>query len=177
MLLSNEYGKLINDSSLLIVTGKHVAKVYELKERKVFEHPVIDIPDPWLTDKDGTRRRAGNGTIWGTASEYQQHDNNVRVEFFHLLERELKKLLDEQDFISINIFSPPDMIKDVRASLPKPAQKKVDIEYVGNFVKLSPDELAKKMRHKTAQQMNKAEKLNTETEKILDRKKTRNESK
>ncbi len=178
MQISKTSGSLVRDNSLIIVTGTHLAKVYRIKDGKVSKQPTLSIMDPILTDKEGTRRREGRGTIWGTASDYEQHDNNVKVAFLNALKKELKNVLSEEDVTSINIFSPTSTIKDVKAALPKAAQKKIDVEYTGNFTKSSPTDLANKLRKKTTNQMREAvDHLRPSASKILKRKKTRNNTK
>ena len=97
MQISKKYGSLLRESALMIVTGKHVAMVYEIKDGRVDKEPAIRIDKPWLTDMEGLRRRKGRGTIWGTPSNYEQHNDNTDVAFFKILKKELKDALQKQD--------------------------------------------------------------------------------
>jgi hypothetical protein len=178
MQISNNLEDLKKENALLIITSVHVARVHQLKKGKVSKKPTIDIQRPQLTDREGTRRRPGKGTVWGTASDYQQHDNNVRVEFLNNLKKELKEILQAQPQIeALYIFSPSSIIKEIREIVPKTHQKKIALEYTGNFIKFTAEELLEKVEAKKDSERKRKEKLKPATAKILNRKKQKNNKK
>ncbi len=178
MRISNNLKELREEKALMIVTGNQVAKVYQLKNGKVTQKPTVFIQSPWLTDHEGVRRREGRGTIWGTASDYEQKDDNVKIEFIHALKKELKEILQTEKTVdSLYIFSPSSMIGTVKNLIPKSAQKKINFEYTGNFTKFTPNNLLEKVNKRRTSEIAKKENLAPQTRKILKRKKVHNNSK
>lgn len=177
MKISKDFTGLNRENSLVVVTSTQVAKVYQLKNGKVFKEPTVHVESPRMTDKEGARRREGKGTVWGTASDYEQKDDNVKIEFEHALKKEFKEIFQrESDISAIYLFSPSSTIKTVKEMLPKASQKKVAFEYTGNFIKSAPEDFFKKIKTKRDKEIQKMEKLKPQTEKILARKRTKNSS-
>jgi hypothetical protein len=161
MKISQDFTKLKKENSLVIVTGTHLAKVFEVRKGKILKKPTVHIEETKLTDNGG--------------SESEQKDNNLQIDFRHALTKELKDILDvEKDIGAIYIFSPSSTIKNVKAMLPKINQKDIAFEYTGNFTKFTAEELLEKIQLKRISEIRKTEKLLPETKKILTRQKIKN---
>ncbi len=177
--ISNRMQELAEENALVLVTGSHVAKVYEIKKGRILQEPTVDVPDPRYTDKEGSRysmkqRRAGRGNIFGASSDYE-HDVGQRTEFLHALKKEIKDISNTNNVDRIYLFSPGRIIKHVEESLPQNWQRKVHFRYQGNFANAAPTELLKKIKLVQSESKERRKRIKPEAQKIL-KKRTRHKT-
>jgi hypothetical protein len=143
--MSNAFSNLNTENSYLIATGKQIAKFYKLNQGKLSELPSVETHPPDYTDQEGTRRREGKGTIYGTASDYQTKDDGRQTDFLHAFSKKIKEI-SEENVDAIYLFSPSEIIEKIKNAFPKTLLTKIAFEYKGNFTKSHPNELLEKIK-------------------------------
>lgn len=141
----------IDEHSLIIVSGVHLAKMYEYENGKVIPQPVVHVGHVIYTDNEGFREPIINGGEKGTPSNYEKHDTGEWRDFAHDFETHAKELMLQKDFDAIYLFAPEEVMKKIRDLLPEEWKKKLKLEYYGNFTKILPHELVEKIDSKLIQ--------------------------
>jgi len=172
--VSNQINHINKSNSVLIVSGRQAAKIYELRQGRIVADPAITIENPKYSDHEGFNMRRGKGTVYGTASAHESKDDGVVTDFLHQLEKEAKTLQQSRDFDAVYLFAPSECFQTVKNALPQNWVKKIQFEYRGNFTKFAPDRLLEKITIKSENQKNSRRiDLKPEPRKILKRKKVK----
>ncbi len=166
LTISKDFPFLEKKNVVIIVTGKQTAKLFVVKSGTLKEEKTIDIPNPSFDNKKGTFMRSGHGKIYGSGSVHKTKADQVRIEFKNELEKYLKTLLSKKRD-AIFLLCPSYMKDDVLEVIPTQKQKLITELIEGNFYKLHPFTILKKIAEKRSNAKSKKEIIDPEARKIL----------
>ena len=131
-----------DEHSLIIVSGSHIAKMYEYKDGEITPKPVVHVEHTEYTDSEGFRGRENNpaGTF-GTPSNYEKKDTGEWQHFVKDFKAQIEELSKHNNFNAFYLFAPQEVLRQVREILPKEWQENLKMERGGNYTKAKPSEL------------------------------------
>jgi len=176
--VSNQINHINKRNSVLVVTGKQTAKIYELRRGRILQDPSITIANPKYSDREGFQMRRGRGSVWGTPSAYESKDNGAETDFLHSLEKQTTGLTRSKEFDAVYLFAPAECVRRIKKALPAGWLERLEFEYHGNFTKISPTGLLKKITDSMEQDKHNREvELKGDARKILRRKRVKQSEK
>jgi hypothetical protein len=131
-----------NEHSLIIVSGAHIAKMYEYENGDITPKPVVHVEHTEYTDVEGFRGRENNpASSFGTPSNNEKKDTGEWQRFVKEFKAQIEELSKGNSFDAFYLFAPQEVLRQVREILPKEWQGKIKMERGGNYTKAKPSEL------------------------------------
>ena len=147
MKIPSKFKVLQKEKSLLLVTGKLVAKYFSIDKGIIELLGEIRIEKPKYTDKEGFFERRGKSQSFGFGSVLESKDDKMEKEFTGKLNTEIKKLVEKYQTEKIYLLCPEYMKGIVYDALPASALKKLQIvEFFGNFINEHPLRLLERVK-------------------------------
>jgi len=149
MKISTTFSKLHTTNALLIVSGKHNAATYILKDGEIKKLETIERKETEFDYKKGyfeSRGKRGSLMSSGSGSNGKEDSKSKEKEkdFYTLVGEKVGNLKDLYEHIYL--LAPSTTIKLIEAALPKPIAIKIKRRIVGNFTKLHPTTLLTKIK-------------------------------
>jgi len=149
MKISTTFSKLHTANALLIVSGKHNATTYILKDGEIKKQETIERMESEFDYKKGyfeSRGKKGSLMSSGSGSKGKEDSKNKEKEkdFYTLVGEKVSNL--KESYEHVYLLAPSTIIKLIEASLPKEVVKKIKRRIVGNFTKLHPTNLLTKIK-------------------------------
>ena len=139
---------LEGEHSLIIVSGEHIAKMYEYQDGRMTPEPVVFVGHTEYSDTEGFRGRDNGPASRGTPSDYEHKDTGMWQEFSKQFKSRLEEAMRGKEFDWYYLFAPQEIMPQVKELLPKEVLDKLRLEYAGNFTKFNPSELEEKIKSK-----------------------------
>ena len=130
-----------NEHSLIIVSGRYLAKIFEYNNGKITPQPVIHVEPIKYTDNEGFRAPNYHSDVNSTPSSYESHNNGEWDYFIKEFKARTAELMAQDAFDAIYLFAPQEVMSQVKELLPKEWLEKLQFEHSGNFTKALPAEL------------------------------------
>ncbi|MDB4940439.1 MAG: hypothetical protein JWO40_864 [Candidatus Doudnabacteria bacterium] len=132
---------LQDETSLIIVSGEHIAKMYKFEDGRLTPEPVVHVEHTVYTDAEGYRGRDNSISALGTSSDNEKKDTGERHDFSVQFKTKVEELSRDNKFDWFYLFAPQEVMPQIRGLLPADWQKKLRFTYSGNFTKAMPAEL------------------------------------
>lgn len=146
MQISNKLPQFMNDVALLIVTGDKESNFFIASNGVIKKADAFISRRPVYSDNEGfTVSQGGNG-VYQSGSVREIKKQFLWKEFLHHFIEEMKHLVNEYNITKIYLFSPDYFIKNVVEALPNDLKVKIKHTEAGNYNKLHPVELIKKIK-------------------------------
>ncbi|MEX0935231.1 MAG: host attachment protein [Candidatus Paceibacterota bacterium] len=146
MQIPQELPQFKNTPTLLIVTGSQYAKFFYALNGAIEEITELKTPTPTYNEREGFFLRSGRGMTMGSWSVYESKSKSTEDTFIEQLNTLLNSIRKEIDIDEVLLSAPEHDIQNIRAHLTSPLQKKITHQLHGNYTKLHPTELLKKMK-------------------------------
>ena len=144
MRIPSKFPQFEDENVLLVATGAQDTDIYIASNGVMDKVVSFRIPRRRYSDKEGfSVQKSG---VSGSAREYPKEA--AIKEFLNRLENELKAVSKKQKISYVCLFSPDYMRKMVESVFPAVLRNKIKISVAGNFPKLSPVLLLKKINLK-----------------------------
>lgn len=169
MEIPNGMHRSEGERALFVVAAKQTGKLYYLAGSKLVEIAAVDVPTPRYSDREGQFVSRGNMGTYHTGAAYEPKDQESKKKFLKEITRKIKEVTEKRKIDAVYMFVPNYSVKELRDMLPSPAADKLRFTFLGNYVKLAPLELLRKIDEKLASLKDKSEPLNPAEAQILKR--------
>ncbi len=137
MKIPRQFPQFKDEKTLVLVTGKQVAKAYMAENGvidKVFE---FKVDKPKFSDNEGAFKSSGHGKTIRSGSVREENKDVVLLEFLKLLDKELKQLGKGQypKIIDLYVLCPDYHKSVIQKALPKALSSKLKKLIEGNYLK------------------------------------------
>lgn len=146
MQVSNKFGKIKDQSALIIASGTKSAKLHVLQNGQINERDSILIETPKYSDNEGFFLEKGaDGTVTGSGSVYDNQKDYLSKSFLKTLRGHILNLVGKFDPQRIYLFAPGFFVGQEEDILPRNVFSKVAGVFKGNYAKEAPEKLLVKI--------------------------------
>lgn len=131
--------------TLLIVSGSQHAKFYYALNGAIEEITEFKVATPIYQDREGFFLRSGKGAIYGSGAVYESKQKSTDDMFIERLNELLDAIRKEIEIKEVILSAPDYEVNLIQNKLRSDLKDKVTSVLRGNYTKLHPTELLKKL--------------------------------
>jgi hypothetical protein len=152
MLISQHFPQFTGKKILFVVASRQNGKFFIVGDGQIEEKDSFSVEAPTYSDNEGhfeTRRSRGvRGMVqkmFGGGVPREDTKEKVEKDFLKEFEEHFKKIWDDE-FDEVYLFASPYVINDIPDLLSQQQQEKITQRIEGNYIKIHPFDLLKKIR-------------------------------
>lgn len=145
MKIPNEYPKFIDESALIIVSGRENGVFYNAKKGIIEKVTEFGEREPKYSDREGFFMRLGGGRFLGSGSVYESKIKTVEKRFMSDFHKEFINYVNHNDIDQVYFFAPKFMHGYLCNEIPDKYHDIIKYQFDGNYQKEHPLKLLKKI--------------------------------